>query len=160
MRKRKGTFVHNHPRLKSACVSSQSDLSLHCPHEETLPPWLSKNCLVKILIGLWKWAGWSESLLGTHERPKASLSGQGLSGCAGDLNLQWVCEVRRSDLMCHLHLRILHTFITFNGTHYGGMIHFKGRQLFQNWFCLPFEKGPTLKGKNVLSSRAHSFFLE
>ena len=29
-------------RLKSNCVSTQSFQSLHCPHEETLHPWLSK----------------------------------------------------------------------------------------------------------------------
>ena len=29
-------------RHKSACASAQSDLSLHCLHEETLHPWLSK----------------------------------------------------------------------------------------------------------------------
>ena len=39
-------------RLKSDCVSAQSDLSLRCPHDETLQPWLSKMRPVKILIRL------------------------------------------------------------------------------------------------------------
>ena len=30
-------------RLKSACVSAQSDQSLRYPHEETLHPWLSSE---------------------------------------------------------------------------------------------------------------------
>ena len=30
-------------RLKSDCAKAQSDLSLRCPHEETLYPWLSKG---------------------------------------------------------------------------------------------------------------------
>ena len=47
-------------RLRSACAFSQSDQSLHCPHEETLHPWQSKMCLVKILIRLCKFAGWLE----------------------------------------------------------------------------------------------------
>ena len=29
-----------------------SPISLHCPHEEILPPWLSKMCPVKVLIRL------------------------------------------------------------------------------------------------------------
>ena len=29
-------------KLKSACASMQSDQSIHCPHEETLNPWLLK----------------------------------------------------------------------------------------------------------------------
>ena len=32
-----------HWRYKSPCASAQSDQNLHCPHEETLLPWLSKN---------------------------------------------------------------------------------------------------------------------
>ena len=44
-------------RLKSAYASAQSDQSLHCPHQETLHPWLSKMRPVKILISLriWIW---------------------------------------------------------------------------------------------------------
>ena len=53
-------------RLKSSCPSSQSDQSLHCLHEETLHLWLSKMHSVKILMGLQKCAGWSESSLGAH----------------------------------------------------------------------------------------------
>ena len=41
-------------------------ISLHCSHEETLHPWLSKMHPGKILIRLFKCAGWSESLLGAH----------------------------------------------------------------------------------------------
>ena len=55
-------------RLKSVCASTQSDQSLRCPHEETLHPWLSKICPVKILIRLRECAGWSESSLGAHVR--------------------------------------------------------------------------------------------
>ena len=43
--------------LKSACASMQSDLSLHCPHKETLHPWLSKMRQVKILIKQFDCAG-------------------------------------------------------------------------------------------------------
>ena len=51
-------------RLKSACVSVQSNQSLHCSHEETLHPSLSKIHPVKIQIRLRKCAVWSESSLG------------------------------------------------------------------------------------------------
>ena len=37
-------------RLKPACASAQSHQSPHCPHEETLPPWLSKIRPIKILM--------------------------------------------------------------------------------------------------------------
>ena len=43
-------------------------ISHHCPHEETLHPWLSKMRPVKILIRLRECAGWSEFLLGRHIR--------------------------------------------------------------------------------------------
>ena len=49
-----------------ACAFAQSDLSLHCPHEEHLHPWLFNMRAVKILIRLCECAGWSESSLGTH----------------------------------------------------------------------------------------------
>ena len=35
----------------------QSDQCLHCPHEQTMHPWLSKMSPVKILIRLFKCAG-------------------------------------------------------------------------------------------------------
>ena len=39
----KDTFWHVNPRKSQiTCVSSQSDRSLHCPHKDTLHPWLSK----------------------------------------------------------------------------------------------------------------------
>ena len=44
----------------------RSLVSLRCPHEETLHPWLSKMRPVKILIRLRECAGWSESSLGAH----------------------------------------------------------------------------------------------
>ena len=56
-------------RLKSACASTQSDLSIRCPHEEFFfHPWLSKTRPVKFLIRfrLCKCADWSEFLLGAH----------------------------------------------------------------------------------------------
>ena len=46
----------------------QSNQSLRYPHEESLYPWQSKMCLVKILIRLRKCAVWSESSLGAHVR--------------------------------------------------------------------------------------------
>ena len=55
-------------RYKSACASAQSDQSLHYPHEETLHPWLSKMCPVKILIRLRECAVWSESSLVARAR--------------------------------------------------------------------------------------------
>ena len=55
-------------RHKSACASDQSDQSLRCPHEETLHPWLSKTCPVKILIRLRECAVWSESSLSVYAR--------------------------------------------------------------------------------------------
>ena len=55
-------------RLKLTCAFAQCDQSLHCPHEETLHPWLFKMRPVTILIRLRECAGWSESLLGTHFR--------------------------------------------------------------------------------------------
>ena len=48
-------------RLKSACASTQSDQSTHCPHEEIFHPWLSKMRPVKILIRLCACAVWPES---------------------------------------------------------------------------------------------------
>ena len=50
-------------RLRSACASAQSALSLRCPHEATLHPWLSKMCPEKILIKLSEWSDRSESSL-------------------------------------------------------------------------------------------------
>ena len=55
-------------RLKSDYACAQSDQSLCCPHEETLHPWRSKLCPVKILIRLRERAVWSESSLGAHVR--------------------------------------------------------------------------------------------
>ena len=53
-------------RLKSACMSAHSDQILSCLHEETLHPWLSKMCQMKILIRMHNCTGWSESLLSAH----------------------------------------------------------------------------------------------
>ena len=53
---------------KSVSASAQSDLSLRCPHEDTLQPWLPKLCPVKILFRLRECAVWSESSLGAHVR--------------------------------------------------------------------------------------------
>ena len=52
-------------RHRSACASAQSDLSLRCPHEETLGPQLPTDRTAKTLIRLGGCPGWSESLLGT-----------------------------------------------------------------------------------------------
>ena len=46
----------------------QSDKRLQCPLEETLHPWLSNMCPVKILIRPREIAGSSESLLGARAR--------------------------------------------------------------------------------------------
>ena len=53
-------------RLISAWASAQSDQSLHCPHEETLGPWLSIECTAKTLIRLSGCPGWTESSLGAQ----------------------------------------------------------------------------------------------
>ena len=64
---RKRVFLHvRQTKLKSARASAQSDRSLRFPHEEALPPWLSKMRPVEILIRLRKCAGRSESSLGAH----------------------------------------------------------------------------------------------
>ena len=55
-------------RLKSVCASAQTDLSLRCALEETLHPWLSKRCPMKILIRMHNCAGLPESLLDAHVR--------------------------------------------------------------------------------------------
>ena len=50
-------------------VKTQTSLSIRTVwsiYQETLYPWLSKLCLVKILIRLHEYAGWSESLLDAH----------------------------------------------------------------------------------------------
>ena len=47
---------------------SRTLMSLRCPHEESLHPWLSKKRPVKILIRLRECAVWSESSLGAHVR--------------------------------------------------------------------------------------------
>ena len=51
-------------RLKSACASAQSDLSLPYPHGQILHLCLSKMCQMKSLIRLFECAGWSESSVG------------------------------------------------------------------------------------------------
>ena len=53
-------------RLRSAWASIQSDLSLHCPHEESLGPYLPIERTAKTLIRLSRCPGWSESSLGTY----------------------------------------------------------------------------------------------
>ena len=55
-------------RLKSSCISAQSDQGLRCTIEEILHRWLSKMRPVKILIKLCEWAGWSESSLSTYTK--------------------------------------------------------------------------------------------
>ena len=66
---RKRTFRHMRPaKIRNSCTSAQSDQRLHCPHEESLQPWLSKMRPVKIQISLRKCAGWSESSLGADVR--------------------------------------------------------------------------------------------
>ena len=57
-------------RLRSACASAQSDLSLHCPSEDALDSWLSTGFPAKIMIGLCECAGRSvfigrQNLVGT-----------------------------------------------------------------------------------------------
>ena len=52
--------------LRSAWASAQSDLSLRCPHEESLGPQLPIERIAKTLIGLGGCPGWSESWLGAH----------------------------------------------------------------------------------------------
>ena len=51
-------------RLRSAWASTQSDQSLHCPHEESLGPKLPIERTAKTLIRLGGCPGWSESWLG------------------------------------------------------------------------------------------------
>ena len=64
---RKHTVWHGRTgETKFACAIVQSDWSLCCPHEETLPLRMSKMRPVKILIRLCEYAGWSESSLGAH----------------------------------------------------------------------------------------------
>ena len=53
-------------RLRSAWASTQSDQSLHCPHEDTLGPQLPIKCTAKTLIRLGICPGWSESSLGAQ----------------------------------------------------------------------------------------------
>ena len=54
-------------RLRSAWASTQSDQSLHCPHEETLGPKLTtERSTANTLIRLGGCPGWSEPLLGAH----------------------------------------------------------------------------------------------
>ena len=53
-------------RLRSAWASAQSDQSLHCPHEETLDPYLPNERTAKTLIRLGGCLGWSESSLGAY----------------------------------------------------------------------------------------------
>ena len=59
---RKYTFC-THTTKTQISLGIHSLISLPCSYEETLHPWLSKMCWVKILIRLHKWAGWFESLL-------------------------------------------------------------------------------------------------
>ena len=51
--------------LKPVCKLAQNDPSTF-PHKETLHPWLLIIRLVKILISLREYAGWSESSQGQH----------------------------------------------------------------------------------------------
>ena len=56
-------------RLRSAWASAQSDQSLHCPHEETLGPYLPNKRTAKTLMTLIRLGGclgWSESSLGAY----------------------------------------------------------------------------------------------
>ena len=66
---RKRTLRHVRPtKTQIRLRIAQSDLSLRCPHEEILHPFLSKKRPVMILIRLHECAGWSESSLGAHVR--------------------------------------------------------------------------------------------
>ena len=69
---------------------NQSDQSLHCPHEETLLPWLSKMLAVKILIRLRECAVWSESSLGAHVRRYISWRfGSNILFCRTASSMHW-----------------------------------------------------------------------
>ena len=61
---RKRTCVPNEDSTQPAHPHSLT--SLHCPHEETVHPWLFKMLLLKILIRLRERAGWPESSLGAR----------------------------------------------------------------------------------------------
>ena len=50
-------------RFKSACESAQSNLSLNCPHEETMQPWLSKKCAK---LRFWSDCAYAQSDLNLH----------------------------------------------------------------------------------------------
>ena len=66
---RKRPFWHVGPtKTWSACVSTQSDWSLRCTHEETLHPWLSKNKPREDSDQTARMRSWSESSLGAHVR--------------------------------------------------------------------------------------------
>ena len=71
----KPTKWHVPSKDRSAWASAQSDQSIHCPHEETLGPYLHTECTAKTLIRLGGCPGWSESSLGA------------------DWSLCWFCHV-------------------------------------------------------------------
>ena len=79
-------------RLRSACVSAQSDQSRHCPNEEALGPWLPSERTAKTLIRLGGCPGWSESSLGAHAILLVLSWGSSLYFCAyafeGSLTIQ------------------------------------------------------------------------
>ena len=98
-----GTFRHVPPVMTeiSLCChphnlirmlpSTQSDQSLHCLHEETLHPRLSKRPQLKILIPTCECAGWFESSLGTHVRRY----------------IFWHCSLHDYDTALGFHIRCL-----------------------------------------------------
>ena len=54
------TFWYVHP--------TKTQISLYCPHDETLHHWLSKMPAVMILIWLCEYTCWSESTLGKNDQ--------------------------------------------------------------------------------------------
>ena len=70
-------------RFKPVCVSAQFDLSLISLPEETLDPWLHKECPSKTLIRLCKCAGWSESSIVAHANLYPLLE-------TSSVNLEWI----------------------------------------------------------------------
>ena len=98
-------------KLKSPCTSKQSYQSLHCQHEETLHPWLSKMHPVKILFRLHKCAGWSVSSLWAHIRHFLTLWLILFLG-------QCLTLVMLNKLRCHTHFQFSPNQITWSGCWY------------------------------------------
>ena len=79
-------------RLRSAWATTQSDQSLHCPHEESLGPYLPTEHTAKTLIKLGGCPGWSESSLGMQ------VILLGLSCCGSYLHISKVRQQRNFDI--------------------------------------------------------------